>query len=74
MVSAPYIPNPDEDAAFSLRDIGRSLNRLADTLDDYMEMTLNMAAYARTAPADPEAALEAIAQVLDDIRKRRADR
>jgi len=49
----------------------RALERIADTLDDYMEMSLTTGQMARALADDPEKALTTLSDVMQKIRDRR---
>jgi hypothetical protein len=51
-----------------------ALERLADTLDDYMTMSLSLQSIGRTTIGDPQRALDAIGQTLALISEQRVNR
>lgn len=72
--------DPVQVQAKALRGIDRSLQRIADTLNDYMTMSLGAQALTRAAlvkdplSKDPEKAINDFADLLQSIEDRRNQR
>lgn len=73
-MSRAYIQDPREDIAWSLRAIRDALESIANTLDDYMEMSLTTGEMARKLAADPADAITRLEEMTAAIRKRREGR
>jgi hypothetical protein len=68
----------EELAVANLQSIGTALERIADTLDDYMDMSLSAQGVIAAARdiSDPEASavFQPVVDVLEEIRARRNER
>lgn len=64
--------NPDLDSHDGR--IALALERIADTLDDFMDMSLGAQRITSTIARDPEGALVAFTELLADLERRRAER
>jgi hypothetical protein len=60
--------------AYAVEKQADALERIADTLDDYMDMTLAVQAIAPVMTTHPEQALQGLVEALRAVSDRRSER
>jgi hypothetical protein len=70
-MSCEYIDSPSEDAAFSLRAIRDDITRIADTLDDYLTLTMTISEMQM--PAGAGDLVKPLYAAIERIKARRAE-